>query len=273
MEPAATLALGGVLAAILLGGLFTLAFAPFQLVQLAFVAFGGLLWLMLQARSLRSAAVIGWTFGLGHFASSLYWIGYSFFVDADRFGPLAIPAVAGLGAILAVFPALACAGAFRLAGGRELTLWLAFAGLWSSAEWLRGHVLGGFPWNLAGYMWTAAEAPIQAASAVGIYGLSFVASTPFELAVALGSDRCNRPRSGCLVAWRRSPPVSGCQGSNRRRRAVETRSAEYTAAAEVAAGSASSHRRSARGTDRETGAGPADPPALARDRHARFVAQ
>lgn len=158
----------------LLGGLFTLAFAPFQLLPLAFVAFSGLLWLLSQARTWRAAAVLGLAFGLGHFASSLHWIGYSFFVDADRFGALGMPAVLGLSAFLAVFPALACAAAFRLSGGRGMTLWLVLTGLWSSAEWLRGQVFGGFPWNLAGYVWTVSEEPLQAASAFGIYGLSFI---------------------------------------------------------------------------------------------------
>lgn len=167
--------IGRVLIAILLGALLTLAFAPFQIVPLAFVAFSGLLWLLQQGRTLRSAAVFGWAFGLGHFVSSLYWIGYSFFVNASPLGALAaIPAVLGLSALLALFPTLACITTFRLSSGRGVTLWLAFSGLWSSAEWIRGHVFSGFPWNLAGYVWSAAEQPLQTVSFIGIYGLSFI---------------------------------------------------------------------------------------------------
>ena len=171
-RPLSRTALIGIAA--LLGGLYTLAFAPFQAVPFVFVAFSGLLWLLLQAPSIRSAALLGWAFGLGHFASSLYWIAHSFYVDADRFGALAIPAVLGLSAFLSLFPAFACAGAYRLGGSRGPALWLSFAGLWSSTEWLRGHIFTGFPWNLAGYVWTAFDEPLQAASVVGIYGLGLI---------------------------------------------------------------------------------------------------
>jgi apolipoprotein N-acyltransferase len=160
--------------ALLLGGLLTLAFPPFKFLPLAFLSLSGLLWLLFSAHSMRAAGLLGWAFGLGHFATSLYWIGYSFYVDADRFGALAVPSVLGLSAFLAMFPAVASAAARWLGGSREPALWLAFTALWSAGEWIRGHVLSGFPWNLTGYVWTVTDAPLQAAAAVGIYGLSFL---------------------------------------------------------------------------------------------------
>lgn len=191
----------GITLAASLGGLLTLAFPPFQLVPMAFVALSGLLWLLWQERSTRSAALLGWVFGLGHFTTSLYWIGFSFYVDAEQFGTLAVPSILGLSAFLAAFPALACAGAHWLAGGRGPALWLAFTALWSAAEWVRGHVLSGFPWNLTGYVWTAAEAPLQVASAIGIYGLGFltvaVACLP---ALALGRGASGKMRWAPLGA-------------------------------------------------------------------------
>ncbi len=43
---------------------------------------------------------------------------------------------------------------------------------WAGAEWLRGHILTGFPWNLVAYV-TADHAPFRQAAAVfGSYGLS-----------------------------------------------------------------------------------------------------
>jgi apolipoprotein N-acyltransferase len=44
----------------------------------------------------------------------------------------------------------------------------------SLAEWLRGHLFTGFPWNLPGEAWKAGTSPSQAAALVGAYGLTFV---------------------------------------------------------------------------------------------------
>jgi apolipoprotein N-acyltransferase len=54
---------------------------------------------------------------------------------------------------------------------RVLVLALAL----SAAEWLRGHVLTGFPWNVLGYALTAPDALMQSAAPLGIYGLTIVA--------------------------------------------------------------------------------------------------
>jgi apolipoprotein N-acyltransferase len=51
---------------------------------------------------------------------------------------------------------------------------LVFAGALSAAEWVRGHLLTGFPWNLPGESWAAGSAPSQAAALTGAYGLSWI---------------------------------------------------------------------------------------------------
>ena len=135
---------------------------------------------------------LGWMFGIAHFALGLWWITESFMVEAETFGWLAIPAVTGLAALLSVFPALACAlfARFRVQGPVAA---VAFAACWTGAEWLRGHVLTGFPWNLAGYALADHAALRQPAALVGSYGLSFLTVLAGVLpAVALcgrGRDR------------------------------------------------------------------------------------
>jgi len=51
---------------------------------------------------------------------------------------------------------------------------LFFTALFCLLEWLRGHVLTGFPWNPAGASWKAGSAASQFAALAGVYGLSFL---------------------------------------------------------------------------------------------------
>ncbi len=46
--------------------------------------------------------------------------------------------------------------------------------VWTVFEWLRGHILTGFPWNLIGESFTGSDALLQVAALVGAYGLSFI---------------------------------------------------------------------------------------------------
>ena len=135
--------------ALAVGTILVLALPPYSILPFALIAFA-VLAIMLRGASWPIAFRLGYLFGLGQFVPGLFWITESFQVEADRFGWLALPAVFGLAALLAVFPALACALAARMARA-GLPLSLSLATSWTGLEWLRGHVLTGFPWNLAAY--------------------------------------------------------------------------------------------------------------------------
>ncbi|OYW68352.1 MAG: apolipoprotein N-acyltransferase [Bosea sp. 12-68-7] len=163
------------LAGLGLGAVTPLAFAPLHLLPLLFIGFGGLFLLLERTRSIGGAFLLGWLFGLGSFATGLGWITEAFAVDAERFGPFALPALAALSAGLALFPALSLAAARLVAGRRGgARLLIAYAVCWAAGEWLRGAVLTGFPWNLAGHAWGFADAPLQLAAFVGVHGLGLV---------------------------------------------------------------------------------------------------
>lgn len=154
------------------GATAVLSLPPFSILPAAPLAYSAV-YLLIAGRDALPALGIGWAFGLGYFGFGLSWIAESFFVDAERFGWMGFPAVAALSACLALFPALACAvfARLRLSG---LTGAAGFAACWLAAEWLRGHVLTGFPWNLPGYALADFDLLRQPAAWFGIYGLSFL---------------------------------------------------------------------------------------------------
>ncbi len=167
--------------AILAGAGFVLALPPFSLLPFAFASFA-MLAVLLRHASARGALGLGYLFGLGQFVPGLFWITESFQVEADRFGWMALPAVVGLASFLSVFPAFACWLAVR-ATRYGLPAALSLASSWAAFEWLRGHVLTGFPWNLAAYALADWTTPAQAASLVGSYGLGFLLVLGASLAV------------------------------------------------------------------------------------------
>jgi apolipoprotein N-acyltransferase len=87
----------------------------------------------------------------GHFLTGLYWVGNAFLVDAKTFGWLLPVAVIALPAGLALYTAFGFLLA-RLIWTRGATRILALACAMTVAEWLRGHLFSGFPWNTFGYL-------------------------------------------------------------------------------------------------------------------------
>ena len=209
------------------GATFVVALPPLSLAPMALLAFATL-FVALDKRIARWAFVIGWAFGLGQFAVGISWIAESFYIDADRFGALAVPAVAALAAVLALFPAFAALIYAKLVRLRAFSGAFAravvFAAAWTGGEWLRGHVLTGFPWNLAAYTLADLTAMRQPAAWVGSYGLSFLVvlaggwlgagllgrgrarALPIGLAFALVAVTWG---AGAWQASRQSPPESG----------------------------------------------------------------
>ena len=137
------------LAAVLLGAGSALGFEPFALWPLTLLACAALLALLQAAPTRMQAALLGWCFGLGQFAVGLNWIATAFTYQAAMPGWLGWLAVVLVACYLAVYPALAALAAWH-ARAHSAALVLALAGAWIIAEWLRGWVFTGFPWNPLG---------------------------------------------------------------------------------------------------------------------------
>jgi len=175
----------------LTGALSALAFEPVLLWPSLLLGYAALVLLLDGAagapRKSRAAFFTGWAFGFGQFLLGLHWVGYAFLVDADAHA-WQIPLVALLlPGGLALFPALAsfAYARFRPEGIARIFL---FTFLFAAVEFLRGHMLTGFPWNVAAYGWGASLALLQSASIIGAYGLSLL-TLLFGASLALIPER------------------------------------------------------------------------------------
>ncbi len=175
----------GQLLALVAGAAAALAQPPFGLLP-GLMGYGLLLYVLdasPAARPLRAAFFRGWTAGFGYLLISVWWIAEAFLVDAAERGwqgPFAVALTAGGIGVFWGGAGLTYKWLTQRAFGRAFRI-LIFAAVLSLFEWLRGHVLTGFPWDLPGETWRAGSAMSQTASLVGAYGLTFIT-------VALGAS-------------------------------------------------------------------------------------
>ena len=197
------------LLAVFAGAISVLAFAPVHAWPVLFLSFGLLVWLLdgcyarhaALGERLRCAALTGFWFGFGYFLTGLYWIAEAFLVEPWRHGWLIPFVMTALPGGMALFYAAAAALAMMLwrpGAARVFALAIAF-GL---AEYARGHILTGLPWNLLGYGLTATLPTMQAAAIFGVYALSLMAvllfASPFAIWAPQGSGLA-RPRDTALL--------------------------------------------------------------------------
>ncbi len=160
-----------ILYALLAGAAAAFSFEPFALWVLMFIAVAGLAEILSRTTSLSRALLAGWAFGFAMFAISLNWIATAFTFQAKMPPALGWFAVVILAAYLAVYSALACGLAWRIGRDNRLALIITLAGSWTLAEWLRGTLFTGFPWNPL----AAAVVPtplIDISPLIGTYALS-----------------------------------------------------------------------------------------------------
>jgi apolipoprotein N-acyltransferase len=186
------------LLAFAMGAFATLALEPFSIWPAMFISVTVLVWLVDGAAAGRwngviAAGVTGWWFGFGYFVAGYYWIGYAFLVDAKTFAWLMPFAVIGLPAAMAIYIGLGLALA-RLLWTRGAWRILTLAAAMTIAEWLRGHVVTGFPWNAFGYGLTGPLPLAQGASLFGLWGMTFLAVAVFASPATLTDDRADTRR-------------------------------------------------------------------------------
>ncbi|MFL6758817.1 apolipoprotein N-acyltransferase [Sphingomonas sp.] len=163
-----------VLYALLAGAASAFAFQPVGLWPLLLVAFALLCEFLCRSKSMGSALLIGWAFGLGQFVIGLNWIATAFTFQSNMPAWLGWVAVLLLSLYLAVYPALAAGLAWRFGREDRAVLVIVLGGAWAITEWLRGGMFTGFPWNPAAAA-LASTPLIRTTPLIGSYGLSGLA--------------------------------------------------------------------------------------------------
>ncbi|MFC4175252.1 apolipoprotein N-acyltransferase [Microvirga sp. GCM10011540] len=189
------------LVAFLAGAVGALSLPPFGILPALALSLAPAVWLLdgagkagpSRGARLRSAALAGWFWGFGYFVAGLWWLGAAFLVEADQFAWAMPFGVLGLPALLAFFPAFGF-GLAQLLWTPGAARILAFAFALTVSEILRGHLFTGFPWNSPGmalgqHLWL-----MQAASVVGLYGLTVLAVGIGAAPALLGTGRTLRDR-------------------------------------------------------------------------------
>ncbi|MES2916255.1 MAG: apolipoprotein N-acyltransferase [Pseudomonadota bacterium] len=143
-----------------LGAFAALGQAPLGFWWATLAGLAGLIWLLDRVPDRRGAFLTGLFAGAGHFVLALNWIVEPFLIDIARYGWMAPFAVLLLAFGLGLFWAAAAVAA-RVFPNRVLGFVVAFVAL----EWLRGVVLTGFPWAMAGHVWIGT--PLDQVAALG----------------------------------------------------------------------------------------------------------
>ncbi|HZV85558.1 MAG TPA: apolipoprotein N-acyltransferase [Brevundimonas sp.] len=188
---------GRIALALLAGAGAALAHPPFGVLP-GLLGYALLMILAERSTRVRGGFWMGWLAGFAYFFISCWWVAEAFLVNPAQawmapFAASLLPIGLGLfwGTATALYRRFAPGGIRRV---------LLFAALFCLLEWLRGHVLTGFPWNPAGASWKAGSAASQFAAVAGVYGLSFVtvvAAAAFGPLLGAGSLRT---RIGAAVA-------------------------------------------------------------------------
>ena len=176
-----------------LGALVTIALPPLHLWPALLVGFTGLVWILDGCADRKSAFFVGWWFGFGYFGLGLYWISFALLIEPERVGWMIPFVVLGLPAMLAVSVGLTTL-TVQLLGVQGVARVVLLAGAWSCGEWLRGHAVTGFPWNLIGYTAVASDALLQVVALIGIYGLGFIVVLAAAMPATLGDGAAQPTR-------------------------------------------------------------------------------
>ena len=179
----------------LCGLISTLSLPPYNFFYLNFITFPFLLlfYLNLEIKKGFSSYLYGWTFGFAYFFSNIYWIANSLTVE-EIFKPLIPFAITIIPLFLGIFYGISFLIFFYFKPRKKIESVFLFALIFSFIEYLRGHVLGGFPWNLISFGLVEINQFIQILSYIGTYSFNLLVITIFLVPSVMLFDVSSRAK-------------------------------------------------------------------------------
>lgn len=180
------------------GVLLTLAFAPFNLPLLAVLSLSIIFGTLVDCSPLI-AAKRGFLFGLGMFASGIYWV----YISVHDYGGASVLGAGVLTVLVvvfwALFPAVTAYIACKLASKPSHRVCL-LPFVWIFVEYFRGYwFLNGFPWLQIGY--SILHTPLQGyVPIIGVYGVGFLLGGTASILVATYRKQMRYPLACVAVA-------------------------------------------------------------------------
>ena len=177
-----------------IGSLSVLSFAPYNYTFINFLIFPLLYLILINIKKkskskyrrkpfLINCFLSGYFFGFGFFLFGNYWISNSLTFD-DSFKILIPFSLILLPALLALFYGLAATLSGYLINNTFSSIFM-FSSIFSFADYLRGKILSGFPWNLWSYSFHWFEELIQITNIIGVYAFNLLSIFIFVFPVII----------------------------------------------------------------------------------------
>ena len=165
-----------------LGVFSSFSLPPYNFLIINFITFPFLLFFLIYnfKKSKWILFKIGWLFGFGYFVSNLYWITNALTFE-EYFKPLIPFAIILIPLFLGIFYGFCTLFCSFFNLKKNFSTVLIFVTIFSVIEFIRGFILGGFPWNLIVYSWTNYLNSIQILSIIGTYSFNLISITIFSL--------------------------------------------------------------------------------------------
>ncbi len=186
---------------IFLGAITSFSLPPYNFIILNFITFPLLLKLLIDIKKKNSNLLnfnVGWLFGIGYFFSNLYWIVYALTFE-DIFKPLIPIALILVPSFLALFYGFITLIVAKFKLDKNFSSIIIFSLVFALIEFIRGFILGGFPWNLIVYSWTKYVSSIQIISLIGTYCFNLISISIFLLPIVLFYKKKLRFKLGTLI--------------------------------------------------------------------------